>query len=843
MEGDRTGKSTTPMPPPGIHEYAFERGQLLLDRFEVLEPLGVGGVGEVYRVRDHWLGEEVALKIVLRGSLRAVDLERVRREVAIARKLSHPNILKYYDLHEFDRGLALGMEWVRGSTLQDLLDRGGPLDENTIRAILPQIVEAMEHLHANEIVHRDIKPSNLFIGDDGTVKLGDFGIVHTEGAEGLTLTGEAIGTPTYMSPEQIQGKNLTPAADYYSLGITLYELASGRVPFEGTYGEVASAHLHQPLSGVCGLPLSAPLKRLILGLLDKRPERRWGAIEARHYCTRRRLPLLPQQRRRAVIAAAIICLAGGAAFLAPRSLARTRPLEVTIEGRTVSCAQAGRLRWQKKFDSAVLGHVLMDVDGDEADEVILGLRLRVSSGSSPSAFPTWKASGDPGPPLFLNTGHLLDSFGAHSPNYRAIIKRQKLFSKSQDDLVISLQHETFYPFYLAIWSAEQRKEILSLEHPGWINQIERWKDGLAIWGGNARLLHLTCLALTGPVGREGTADGLGLGGAQPNVSNLRAYYLLENFNTGSQVAEMSPEGSIQVPSSKGDLVLRDDNTLEGMGPGASNRSLHCLHAVLQVREQMNIGRWPEAASLIEETRRIAEESGLQGWELVMKWLDAERLAREGDIEGAVKKCFSLVKEHPTRAQELPVWAGYYRYLAGDFAGARTTWLGHPSAALVGGGKEWELYPACVFASLLEGVPDDRLRAMIEEYSAGMEQGYYWRRFLAMQRGWIPLLRGDPAAAIPVLKGALTEPSFEPHAAGYFLARILTGTYDPAEMEAYAGKQGGNPLYLQWIAAVGVGDRDRAKQCWRAIELEAWESQDTALMVPVINRLRGRLKRH
>jgi hypothetical protein len=258
---------------------------------------------------------------------------------------------------------------------------------------------------------------------------------------------------------------------------------------------------------------------------------------------------------------------------------------------------------------------------------------------------------------------------------------------------------------------------------------------------------------------------------------------------------------------------------------------------------MSHGRYEEAAQLTVQARDAALECGLAGWAVVMEWLGAEQLARRGRTEEAVNRCDTLLDAHPAQAQELPIWAGYYRYLAGDFAGARKAWLEHPSAVLVGGGKQWELYPASLFAAMLEGEPVERLGVMAEEWSAGMAPGYYWRRFLEMQKGWIPLLRGDPTAAIPIFKGALIEASFEPHAAGYFLARILTGTYDPAEMEAYAGKQGGNPLYLQWIAALGAGDREGARRLWSVLEREAWESQDTALMVPVINRLRSRLNRH
>jgi len=821
------------MQPPGVHAYAFEAGHVLCERFEILGPLGYGGVGEVYHARDRALNEEVALKIVMCSSLRALQLERVRREVAIARGLCHPNILKYFDLHEFGRGLALSMERVRGRTLQDLLEREGPLGEKTIRAILPQIVEAMEHLHANGIIHRDIKPSNIFIGDDGTVKLGDFGIVHTEGTEGLTLTGEAIGTPTYMSPEQIQGRNLTPAADYYSLGITLYELASGRVPFEGTYGEVASAHLHQPPSAPPVECLSGGLKRLIAGLLEKDPGRRWTGAPVRLFLERKRLPLLPGRGRTIGMVSGAILLLAASLFLGMRWWAWKEPTRVVVEGRHVLCLSHGKPLWSKEFAHAISGNVLLDVDGDGALEVVLAQTQRIMPGQAEVRIPAFRANGEEAPPLRLPLGEFPAAFSAFSPNYQVLLEKRPFFSPGKDDLVIHLRHELFFPDRFSVWSPESGSEALRVGHAGWIMQAKRWKDGVAFWGGNASLLHMMCLGITNPCGPGVPPLNAMIGPSPDGTDRLRAYYLVENFNS----AQADFSGDITVTLSDGTHRLLGDGRLEGMRPGAPGQSIKGLYAFAQVRAHLRNGRFAEAGDLIAQTRHECRAYGLTGHAVLCDGLDSERLARQGRWDEAVRLCSETASRYPAYAHEFPLLAGFHRYLQGEFPEAREIWLGNPATIHVGANKQWEAYTYAVYTSLLSGAAPETLRDEISTYQNNIPEDNYWRRYLDVQKGWIPLLHGDFDAAASALKPALDEGGYEHHAAGYFLARVLAGTYDPAELEGYAGKRGGNPLYLQWVAALGTGDREGARRLWSALEREAWESQDTALMVPVMRKMK------
>ncbi|MBZ0235716.1 MAG: serine/threonine protein kinase, partial [Deltaproteobacteria bacterium] len=225
-------------------------GSLALGRYEVIRFIAAGAMGEVYEAVDRILGATVAVKVMkpaLASSPRAV--ERLVREIALARKVTHPNVCRLHDVHQHDGRAFLSMELLAGESLADRLRRG-PLPEPELEDVARQLVAALAALHAAGIVHRDLKSGNIMLvpGDGGArAVVTDFGLARSLAPAGdARLTGDAtmLGTPAYMSPEQVEGREATPASDIYSLGVVLFEMATGALPFqEETVLATATARL------------------------------------------------------------------------------------------------------------------------------------------------------------------------------------------------------------------------------------------------------------------------------------------------------------------------------------------------------------------------------------------------------------------------------------------------------------------------------------------------------------------------------------------------------------------------------------------------------------------------
>jgi serine/threonine protein kinase/Flp pilus assembly protein TadD len=212
----------------------LSRGSLIARRYEIIEELGKGGMGKVYRVFDKKIDEEVALKLIKPEI--ASDAETIKRfsnELKLARKIAHRNVGKMYELMEEEGAHFITMEYVPGENLKSMIRMSGQLSAGTAVSIAKQICEGLEEAHRLGVVHRDLKPSNIMIDKDGNARIMDFGIARSLEAKGITGAGMMIGTPEYMSPEQVEGKEVDQRSDIYSLGVLLYEMMTGRVPFEG----------------------------------------------------------------------------------------------------------------------------------------------------------------------------------------------------------------------------------------------------------------------------------------------------------------------------------------------------------------------------------------------------------------------------------------------------------------------------------------------------------------------------------------------------------------------------------------------------------------------------------
>jgi CheY-like chemotaxis protein len=220
-----------------VDDDALKVGDVVSGRFEIIDRLGQGGMGAVYHARDRELKEDVALKIVRRDVLDKdpLILERLKSEIRLARKLSHPNIVRSHDLGEWNGRYFITMEKVQGVTVADLLDRRGRLTLESTLAIGTQLCDALAVAHAADIIHRDIKPANLLVDEAGVLKVMDFGIARQMGsATGVqTGSGFVIGTPPYMAPELLMGGKPDPSTDLFAVGVVLYECLTGRLPHDG----------------------------------------------------------------------------------------------------------------------------------------------------------------------------------------------------------------------------------------------------------------------------------------------------------------------------------------------------------------------------------------------------------------------------------------------------------------------------------------------------------------------------------------------------------------------------------------------------------------------------------
>lgn len=263
---------------------AAARGPLLgstfAGRYDVLSVLGRGGMGSVYQVLDRELDEEVALKVLTPEAFAegTQAVQTLKQEIRLARKITHPNVVRTHDLGEADGFRFLTMEYAPGTTLRELLDRRGAVALAPGLQIAKQLCRGLIAIHEAGIIHRDIKPQNIMVLPNGVVKVMDFGIARTaDGTDPSTLDGQTVGTPHYMSPEQAMGRDLDVRSDIYAVGVVLYELFTGQRPF---LGKEAAEVMHKHVSAEPPRPSSLRpdlpdyLEKLILACLAKRPDRR-----------------------------------------------------------------------------------------------------------------------------------------------------------------------------------------------------------------------------------------------------------------------------------------------------------------------------------------------------------------------------------------------------------------------------------------------------------------------------------------------------------------------------------------------------------------------------------------
>ncbi len=311
------------------------------DRYEILDLIGEGGMGRVYKARDLELDRLIALKTI--RSEKSGDPETVRRfkqELVLARRITHKNVVRIYDLGEANGVKFFTMELLEGDSLKAIIQRDGKIPVSRVTSMLTQMLSALEEAHTQGVIHRDLKPQNIMVSPDGTPHIMDFGIARSAGSAGMTATGSVLGTPDYIAPEQVSGEETNAQSDLFSLGVILYEMLTGQVPYDADtpIGKVMMRLSQKPRAlREINPEIPTYLERMVLKCLEVDPVLRYkSAAEVLEDLEREQVDRswVPRARRALgrrkaslAVAAVLSLLFGAAAYMPYGDVKRDAPLE------------------------------------------------------------------------------------------------------------------------------------------------------------------------------------------------------------------------------------------------------------------------------------------------------------------------------------------------------------------------------------------------------------------------------------------------------------------------------------------------------------------------------------
>ena len=699
--GEKQTDTRTPVA-AGLAGWGFE----LPPRWRLERLLGQGGQAEVWLAMDERLGELVAVKI-FHPAVSPAALGRLRREVRLGRSLQHSNLVRIYELIEAGGRLALAMEWLPQGNLAAKLERDGPLATGEVVAVAQQVLVALEHLQAHGVVHRDIKPSNLLLDAQGRVKVGDLGLVKVaEDGEHLTQTATTVGSPGYMSPEQIRGQELTPASDLYSLGVTLFHLLTGQALFSGTSNfEVAHAHIEQPAPDPRRLRSDCPrwLAWFIRRLLEKQPRDRWpDAATARRVLDKHRAVASPRFWRRLAAVSVLTVAAVTAFFVAGRRLlgSQASPVaaDVVAEGNHVRGLDSqGRALWSFTCGAPVQEIERANLFGDgttqivacayrktgtyvrmeheaPSEVVVLGLDGRLVSEFKPDAAATSIDITPIAPPVLVPVARAVDLLG-----------------DGQREILVNCRHRVLGTAYLFVFWPRPGRWDLVLAHPGgWLFHVEPVPGSrtprvrfLAFNGLLASSPVIAELAFTPPDGRGrlafSDASNQGIAGAStPRWSSFSWYSLLEQAAPGAFDTDpgfvMEKDGSpLFAVYGKRCTVDRWGNPSTGPNAGRDLRALR-IGVVARSADLVATANSGDRELVLRDERTLLEDAAPllveRPYRAVIALYSARAYAQIGDLTGGI----DLLRSgwQATANDSLGLALGHLQAIAGDLAGAEAT---------------------------------------------------------------------------------------------------------------------------------------------------------------------------
>ena len=252
----------------------------LIGEYRVTELLGAGGMGEVYKATHTHFGRVIAIKVLSAGGTDPSTVRRFYSEASIQASLRHPGVAEYLGFYEYQGRPCILMEYVDGETLSSILERRGALPAEEALRVARALAAVVAHFHTNGVLHRDIKSSNVKINSDGSMKVLDFGIARLQTAKNLTRTGMIVGTPGVLAPEQVRGETITPATDVWQLGVLMYEMLTGRLPFDAdNTPELYAKILNAKFEPISNLQPSLPVdfEKVVNRCLQKDPNKRFAS--------------------------------------------------------------------------------------------------------------------------------------------------------------------------------------------------------------------------------------------------------------------------------------------------------------------------------------------------------------------------------------------------------------------------------------------------------------------------------------------------------------------------------------------------------------------------------------